>query len=725
MPEFKPYVSHDRNIPELGVLPILLGCVLGIVFGGASLYLALKVGMTISASIPVAVLSISIFKWFSKAFGMRPATILENNIVQTVGSAGESIAFGVACTIPALLILGHDIDLWRTTVVAVLGGLLGILMMIPLRKGMIVKGHGELAYPEGTACAEVLIAGEKGGTNAKTVFTGFGVGFLYKFLAGEGGTNAIKNTVSKMFSQFKGVFQMEVSPEFLGVGYIIGPRIAWITFGGGVLAYLVLIPCIYLFGDALTSPIFPATKLIKDMSPGEIRNNYVLYIAAGAVTAAGIVSMIRVMPAIYHAFIAGFKDLTGNKTSEANIKRTDKDLSMGIVVVGSLVLVGLFLMVPSMHLSLMGALLLLFFGFLFVTVSSRLTGEVGSSSNPISGMTIATLLFTCLLFVALGKTSPTERVAALMIAAIVCVASANGGTTSQDLKTGFLVGATPKYQQIGILFGSMASALVLGYMLQLFNNSATIYEKIEVPGFRVSKELLGNKQTLSGPEARADAGTYNAVFFTGETAPKNESGLYIVEPGKYLVDDAGTLQYLVDPGINGKLSERKVPGSEPQKITKFDAPKARLMSLIIDGILTQKLPWGLVILGFFITLVMELAGVPSLAFATGVYLPIAITSPLAVGGLIRYLVDRKSQKKTHGDGDTAPGVLFSSGLIAGGAIAGTIIALMMGLSEKVLKAMDLSKVLGAFATSDGVAVGSMVLLSCVVYLVGREKILKN
>src|SRR5438093_979497 len=301
-PVHKPYIPASKGLPELRPLPLLVGVVLGIVFGAASLYLALKIGLTISASIPIAVMSISIFKWISRMTGARGATILENNIVQTTGSAGESIAFGVAVTMPALLILGHDMDLTRIITVAVLGGLLGILMMIPLRRGLIVKEHGTLAYPEGTACADVLIAGETGGTNAKTVFTGFGVGFVYKLLCGDGGLRIFKNTPEKLISFFKGgSIAAEVSPELMGVGYIIGPKIAGIMCGGGVLAYLVLIPAIKIFGEGLAEPMFPAARLIRDMSPGEIRNAYVLYIGAGAVAAGGIISLLQVIPTIASA----------------------------------------------------------------------------------------------------------------------------------------------------------------------------------------------------------------------------------------------------------------------------------------------------------------------------------------------------------------------------------------------------------------------------------------
>lgn len=721
----RPYVLAGIKLPELRILPLLVGCVLGIVFGAASLYLALKIGLTISASIPIAVMSISLFKWFSKVSGRRNASILENNIVQTTGSAGESIAFGVAVTMPALLILGHDMDLPRIMMVAVLGGLLGILMMIPLRRGLIVKSHGKLAFPEGTACAEVLVAGEKGGTNARTVFAGFGVGFLFKLFNGDGGLRFFKNTPERIFSFFKGgSVAAEVSPELMGVGYIIGPRTAGIMCAGGVLAYLVIIPAIKMFGEGLESPMFPATERIADMGPHQIRNAYVLYIGAGAVAAGGIISLFRVIPTIAAAFLAGFKSLLGSKDApkEAPI-RTERDLPMSFVLIGSLGLVTALTVMPSLNVSLVGAMLIVLFGFLFVTVSSRLTGEIGSSSNPISGMTVATLLLTCLLFLVFGWTSPTDRVAALSIAAVVCIASSNGGTTAQDLKTGFLVGATPRAQQIGILAGALTSAVVIGFALKLFNDSATIFAQRDYPVV-VDRTLFGeDKQTLFGPDAKHDEGAYNVVHFTSDNAPRDTAGAVIVPPGKYLVDDAGHIKYLVDPGINGVLTHRDAaPGeAEGPEVRKFDAPKARLMSLIIDGILTQKLPWGLVLLGVFIALTLELAGIASLPFAVGVYLPISASTPIWIGGMLRWLVERK-QKPSATD-DSSPGVLLSSGLIAGGAIAGMALAIIAGASEEFSNSLSFEATLGAFAQSDLVALLCFGLLGGFLFLVARGKLL--
>ncbi len=735
-PVHRPYVPASSVIPELRPLPLLVGTVLGILFGAASLYLALKIGLTISASIPIAVMSISIFKWISRAFGTRSATILENNIVQTTGSAGESIAFGVAVTMPALMILGHDMTLARVITVAVLGGLLGILMMIPLRRGLIVHEHGKLAYPEGTACAEVLIAGEKGGTNAKTVFAGLGLGFLFKLLNGDGGLGLLKNTPEKAVSFYKGgSISAECSPELLGVGYIIGPRIAGIMCAGGVLAYLVLIPAIRLFGDGQTEPLAPATTFIRDMSPGQVRNAYILYIGAGAVAAGGIISMFRVLPTIAAAFGRGLRSMMAGKgaAKTAAPERTDRDLPMGLVALGCLALVAALMFTPSLHVSLVGALLILVFGFLFVTVSSRLTGEIGSSSNPISGMTVATLLLTCLIFVALGWTAPTDRLAALSIAAVVCIASSNGGTTSQDLKTGFLVGATPRAQQIGILVGALTAALVIGFTLKLFDDSKTIYAARTFPAVSVESSRFEGKDTLHGVDAARDSKAYNVVHFTGDNA------LPGVPPGKYLVDDAGAIRYLVDPGINGVLDHRDPPagaaaGVQGAEVKKFDAPKARLMSLIIDGVLGGKLPWGLVLIGVFIAVTLELAGVASLPFAVGVYLPISASTPIFIGGMVRLAVDRARKRRSgaasNGEGDSSPGVLLSSGLIAGGAIAGMTLAIIAGASEHLSQSLNLAHLFdrvtsGQFfsrvASSDVAALVVFAALGVVLFATGKGR----
>lgn len=716
-----PFISPGKIIPEFTWSAILMGVILGIVFGASSLYLALKVGMTVSASIPVAVLAITLFKGLSKAFGLRRATILENNIVQTTGSAGESIAFGVAVTMPALLILGFDMELSRIMIVATLGGLLGVLMMIPLRHALIVKEHGNLAYPEGTACAEVLIVGEKGGTSAQTVFGGFFIGLFYKIL--NVGGKLWLDVSEKTISWFKGAsLAAEVSPELLGVGYIIGPKVASIMLAGGVLSSWVLIPAIKLFGDGLTTPLYPASKLISQMSLHEIWRNYVLYIGAGAVTAGGIISLVQSMPTIWRGAVAGLKSVTGgsSKTGVQTLERTERDLSMVWVIGGIVLLIIAIVATPSLHMNLLGALLIIAFGFLFVTVSSRLTGSIGSSSNPISGMTVATLLLTSLIFLLLGWTGPMERVTALSVAAIVCVAASNGGTTSQDLKTGFLVGATPRYQQLGLLVGAFTSALVIGYTLNVLNDASTIYSKKNLPAVKMDVSKLTKKETVKGVDAKRDPAEYFVLHVSDSSRTPEVAN---VPAGKYLLNNAGEFAYVVDPGINGNLKTR----DDGSSVQKYEAPKARLMSLIIDGILTQKLPWGLVLLGVMLAVMMELCGIPSLPFAVGVYLPLSSSMPVFLGGAVRWLVERlKSRRGAQGassgsesalESETSPGILASSGLIAGGAIAGIGLALL-SIAEGASAAFDLSSKFPAFASSHGAAIAMFGLLA--LYLVTVE-----
>lgn len=719
MQQHKPFIAASKSIPELTPIPVLMGCILGIVFGASSLYLALKVGMTVSASIPVAVLSITLFRALSKSLGMRSATILENNIVQTTGSAGESIAFGVAVTMPALLILGHDMELWRIMTVAVLGGLLGVLMMIPLRKALIVDGHDTLIYPEGTACAEVLIVGEKGGMSAKTVFTGFFIGLFYKIL--NVGTKLWTDVPERAIGFFKGAaVSCEVSPELLGVGYILGPRIACIMVAGGILSSWLLIPAIKLFGGMLTVPLFPATKLISEMSTHDIWKSYVLYIGAGAVATAGIISLVQNLPTIVRSAKAGLGSLKSSGIAKGQAgDRLHKDLSMKYVIVGTFALIIAISAVPSLHMNLLGAVLIVMFGFLFVTVSARITGEVGSSSNPISGMTVATLLMTSLIFLFLGWTSPENRITALSIAAIVCVASSNGGTTAQDLKTGYLVGATPKYQQIALLFGVISSAVVIGYTLNVLNDASTVYSKTNVPQGVIVPNVseLTKMDHVHGPDAKGDTTEYHVL----QVSQQADSGpLQALPAGKYLVDDVGQVTYLVDPGINGTLKTR----DDGTSVQKYEAPKARLMSLIIDGILTQKLPWGLVLLGAAVAIVMELCGVPSLAFAVGVYLPLSSSMPIFFGGVVRWIVQKLTKKKEDASDDSSPGILYSSGLIAGGSIGGIALALF-AVYETVGDKLNFGKLVPGIAESNWTAVIMFTLLMVTLFRIALRKPVKN
>ena len=716
--EFRPYVADSQEIPELTWSAVTLGALLGIVFGMSSLYLVLKVGMTVSASIPVAVLSITVFRALSKAFGTRSATILENNIVQTAGSAGESIAFGVGVTMPALMILGYDMQetvfrvggfgISRVTLVATLGGLLGILMMIPLRRAFIVKQHGTLTYPEGTACAKVLIVGEQGGSSAKTVFAGFGLAFAYQCVME--GLKAWQQYPSKALGSFKAaVVTLEASPVLLGVGYIIGFRISCVMVGGGILAALVLTPAIALFGGNASAPIFPGTKLISEMSPKEIRDAYILYIGAGAVATGGIISLIQAMPLIYASLVGGLRDLS-KSAGGIGTGRTERDLPLWFVGLGA---VGLVAAIASTNLMptdltgrIAGAVMIVVFGFLFVTVSSRLTGEIGSSSNPISGMTVATLLLTCLIFVLLGWVGPEYRLAALSIAGIVCIAASNGGTTSQDLKTGYLVGATPSAQQIAILVGALTSAVTIGATLLFLNNSNTV--------------ITSQAKYLA--TAHADVSKLTETY---DHLGKSYKVWRVVEPiegaqpGKYLVDASGKAAFLIDPAINGRVDVT----DDGAKAMKFDAPKATLMALIIDGIMKGKLPWGLVLIGAFIAIVMHLAGAPALAFAVGVYLPLSTTAPIFVGGLVRALVDR-IKKTDPAESDSSPAVLLSSGYIAGGSIAGIMIA-ALAVIPGAAKALDLSARLPlAWNTSAWPTLATFGLMTVLLLLVGTGVVMK-
>lgn len=709
--EHQPYVPASASIPEMTWSAVLVGATLGIIFGASSLYLVLKVGMTVSASIPIAVLSITLFRLFGPLFG-RNATILENNIVQTCGSAGESIAFGVGVTIPALLILGHEMELLRTMLVAVLGGLLGVLMMIPLRRAFIVRQHGKLAYPEGTACADVLIVGERGGTSAVLVFLGFFVGFIYWFLAN--GMKLFLEVPARAIGFFKGaVLSAEIAPHLLGVGYIIGTRISCIMVGGGVLAAWVLTPAIVFFGEGLSAPLFPAEKLIRDMSPDEIRSSYVLYVGAGAVAAGGIISMFQALPLIIGSVRSGLRDLAGRNSTAAGggeagacVPRTERDLPMKVVLIGSLGLVLAIWAAPMLHMNLVGAACIVMFGFLFVTVSSRLTGEIGSSSNPISGMTVATLLMTCLIFLSLGWTSDASKLTALSVAAIVCIAASNGGTTSQDLKTGYLVGATPSRQQLALLVGALTSALVIGGTLLILNDGGTVYSRKDLPSATVPLRGDEPRQRVRGPLAAEDTREYAAVHVrAGQIAG--------VPAGKYLVDEAGTIRYLVDPGINGRLPRQ----DDGTPVQKYDAPKATLMAFIIDGILSQQMPWSLVLLGVAIALVLELAGIPSLPFAVGVYLPLSASTPIFAGGIVRWIVDRWL-RRGRTESEMSPGILLASGLIAGGTIAG-IVAAILSLFYPGMTRIG-AELFGAASESSAVAMVPFGLLILALLVVGGE-----
>lgn len=589
--DYPSFIPASESPLEFTLKAVVIGMLIGSVFGAANAYLGLKVGLTVSASIPAAVMAVAIFRIFFKQ-----GTILETNIVQTVGSAGESLAAGVIFTIPALFIWGLEPSKLEITAIAITGGLLGVLFMIPLRRYLISQEHGKLPYPEGTACAEVLIAGQGDLGKAKTLFQGMGIGALYQALMHNRLFGLWSKEPAAHIPGFRGAeVAAEVTPELLGVGYIIGPRISAIMLSGGLIGWMVLIPLIYLFGDHATSPIYPETaNLIKDMVPGQIWSRYIRYIGAGGVAFAGIFSLIKSIPVILSSFKAGFSSL-GKKTDETAVARTDLDLPMNFIFAGSAVLIVAITAIlyssvfHTIGLSVAAATLIAIFGFFFVTVSSRIVGLLGSSSNPISGMTIATLLLTCVIFILAGLADmPNVKVAILIVGAFVCIAAAIAGDTSQDLKTGFLIGATPKYQQIGEFFGVIASGLTMGFVM-------------------------------------------------------------------YLLKDAIT---------SGELP----------------APQANLMRLVVDGVIGGNLPWNLVFGGVFIAVAVELLGINSLAFAVGLYLPLSLSVPIMAGGIIRWLLEMRTNDPKLTE-KRENGVLYSSGLIAGAALTGVCIMVLMGFAD--------------------------------------------
>jgi len=757
-PEFKPFIPADKIVPEFTFLPIAVGAILGIIFAWSSAYLGLKVGQTVSASIPVAVLSITIFRWAAKTLRIRQATILENNMAQTVGSAGESLAAGIVFTMPALLLMGHEMETGRVLLVALLGGLIGVLMMIPMRHGLIVKEHGKLTYPEGTACADLLIVGETGGTSAKTVFLGFFVGAFYAFM------NLIAklwlDTASFAFSfwgKLKGAsLAFEVSPPMLGVGYIIGPRISAQMMAGGMLGFLILVPLMHLFGDSMTVPMAPElVKTIAEMDASDMRAAYIRYIGAGAVATGGFVSLARGLPTIIGAFRGGLSSIKSSSPAEtsAAAPRTRQDLPMSVVLGGSLALALAIWLAPMLEINLASAALIVLFGFFFTTVSSRVTGEIGSSSNPISGMTIATLLITCGLFVVVGWTGTSYKAMALTTAALVCVAASNGGTISQDLKTGFLVGATPRLQQLGIGIGVLTSAVVIGFVVASLNLGNTTYRPVDL-----DYPVQAAGEQVTGPDGKP----YRVVYVAEDVGD--------VPRGKYLADASGRLEFLVDPGIAGGFPYRiekasfvgvtlEVPEGAPRElgldhvkyavvelkerrgevapgrylvndageityamseVKKFPAPQAQLFRLIIDGTLGGKLPWGLVIIGVLIALVLELVGVPALPVAVGLYLPLSTSAGVFCGGIVRWLVDRRRKGESAAESEFSPGMLMASGLIAGGAITGVIQSGLLMFEKD--KAFDFSEKLGALAANDGWwPMGWFVAMAASLWYVGSRK----
>lgn len=616
--EFKPYVPAEKVTPEITVASIVIGMLLAVIFGAANAYLGLRVGMTVSASIPAAVIAMGVIRVI-----MRKNSILESNMVQTIGSAGESLAAGAIFTLPALFLWAAEgkMDkpgILEITLIALLGGLLGVFFMVPLRNALIVKEHGVLPYPEGTACAEVLLAGENGGANASTVFAGMGFAAIFKFIID--GLKLVAGEISGSVKGFAGEIGTQIYPAVMSVGYICGARISSYMFAGGVMSWLVLIPLIVLFGgDAV---LYPGTVSISEMYAGggasAIWGSYIRYIGAGALAAGGIISLIKSLPLIVKTFSGAVKGMS-SATAQSN-SRTERDLSMKFVLISIVVLTLLVWLVPAIPVSLLGAVIVVVFGFFFATVSSRMVGLVGSSNNPVSGMAIATLLITTLILSVTGAKGVGGMISAIAIGSIICIVSAIAGDTSQDLKTGFLLGATPKKQQIGEICGVVAAAFAIGGTL-------------------------------------------------------------------YLLDSAWGF------------------GTE-----ELGAPQASLMKLIVEGVLGGNLPWGLVFTGAFIAVLVEIAGIPVLPFAIGVYLPVQLNACIMVGGLLRLVVEKLSQKKEKKEA-VNDGVLFCSGMIAGEGLVGIILALLavFGVSSLI----DCS----AFVPAAVLQIGGLVLFAIIILTV--------
>jgi putative OPT family oligopeptide transporter len=648
-PEFQPYVPADRVMPELTPKAIIIGAMFGVIFGAATVYLALKAGLTVSASIPIAVLAISLLK------KLGGSTILENNIVQTIGSAGESIAAGVVFTLPGFLFLVPDpatgtsvgagyFSYWTIFTLALLGGVLGTLMMIPLRRSLIVKEHDTLPYPEGTACASVLIAGEKGGELARTAFQGVGLAFAYALL--QKIFHVIAEVPALVSRQTNKVFPSagvagEITPEYMGVGYIIGPRIAGILVAGGVLVSLGLIPLLASLVpmDAVATQLGKLGYLPQKYgwnaathsfanTQGAIFAAYIKQIGAGAVATGGFITLLKTLPTIVRSLRESVASLRAG-AGAVTARRTERDLPITVVLFGSLALIAVIAIVPfipgtSIIGKLLLGLLIIVFGFIFVTVSSRIVGVIGSSSNPISGMTIATVMATCLIFVGLGWTGDVYQPMALCVGGMVCIAAANAGATSQDLKTGFLVGATPRAQQIGLMIGAVAASAVIGITVQVLD--------------RPSEELLRQ-------------------------------------------------------GIHHAIGE------------KFAAPQSMLMATLVKGLLAHNLDWQFVLVGAFLAVTMELCGVKSLSFAVGAYLPLSTTAPIFVGGAVKGLADWLAHRKGEAvsESELGPGNLFATGLVAGGAIAGVVVAIVSSNNAwaKALERLSAEHALSGLLGEDG------------------------
>jgi len=738
---FQPFVPASETRPELTLRAILLGCIFGLIFGAVTVYVGIEAGLTVAASIPIAVLSISVLRALGRA------SILENNIVQTTGNAGQSIAAGVIFTLPALIFLGFELEYFRIFVLAMLGGWLGVLFMIPLRRQLIVEEHGNLTYPEGTACADVLLAGERGGSFASRVFLGLGLGGLYTLFQNGDIFGAWPDTpnyqpdLGKQHILKGAAVRLDAVPEYLGVGYIIGTRVAGTMFAGGVFSWLVLMPAIYFFGSHLSGPLYPAVKPVADMSPGEMWLAYVRPMGAGAVAASGLITLLKTLPTIVNALKTGMGNLRkGAASAAAGNARTDRDFPMTLVVGGSVALVLLMWVfltlkpVPGaqtgMLANLAASLLVVVFGFLFVTVSSRIVGLIGSSANPISGMTIATLMATAAVFLLKGWTAPAYGALAITVGGVVCIASSNAGDTSQDLKTGFLVGATPWKQQLALMIGVCVSTFAVGITLNVVNlgyeefhpmtrawDIGAPHDGVQDQGTFTRKEF---RVTGAGSGGASASGTGSAASPAQTLQGSNyillnALGSHELADGKYLYNPATkTIEVQWTEGI----------GSE-----KAAAPQARLMATVINGILQQKLPWGLVLLGVFLVIAIELMGVRSLTFAVGSYLSIATTFAIFVGGVVRWMVDRAvaraggASETSQTESEISPGSLYASGLIAAGGIVG-LLGVGMKLLERVTHHDNPVQFPHTFLSHDWVSVLMFALLAGSLYYFARKPLAK-
>ena len=717
--EFRPYVPESANVPEFTFKAVLFGAIFGIIFGAVTVYVGLRAGLTVSASIPIAVLSISLLRAFGKA------TILENNIVQTAGSAGESVAAGAIFTLPALIFMGFPFEYSRIFMLALIGGWIGVLFMIPLRRQLIVQEHGNLLYPEGTACADVLVAGEKGGSFASRVFWGLGLGGVYTFLMAT--AQVWKQRPLYEPAWLPGAsFRAEITSEYLGVGYIIGPRIAGTIFAGGVFSWLVLMPAIKFFGEGLATPLYPSTIPIRDMTPGQLWESYIRPMGAGAVAMAGLITLMKTMPTIVNALRSGIKDIRSQQTGAEAGGRLERDIAMKWVVLGSLaIIVVMWLMLTfnpiagartSAFENLVASLFVVIFGFLFVTVSSRICGLIGTSANPVSGMTIATLMATCAMFLAMGWTAPAYSALAITIGGVVCVAAANAGATSQDLKTGFLIGATPYRQQWALMIGVMVSVFVIGGTLMLMNFGLSEFRPMQ-RALDIDKVRAEQSQRGAAVRVEKELDDPNPQTYRDKRyILVNALGSRELPDGKYLYDPE-TRQIEVQ-WITGIGSD------------KAAAPQGRLMATVITGILNQRLPWRLVAMGVFLVIAVELLGIRSLSFAVGSYLGLHTTLAIFCGGIVRWAAERGRKTGAHAESDVSPGSLFASGLIAAGGVMGLIAIVINVLGDPELGIRLIPpgvlafgpKIAPGLATSNLFAVLMFALLAYSLYHFARKKL---